>query len=178
MKLPFPGLATSTAQKQNHRFLLDYVWDMLLTLLLDGIHILTKIYKTSRMLRKWDWRQSFLMSERGTICQRLRHCTTCWEDQLKHIKKVILKTNQFRNSPLSLLLVYRSFILPSWTQFPQFLWSWSCCFITLKAKVPVVSLIKCCLVNKANSNRKRSTYGEYLHVPGIAHGITCYNLYI
>lgn len=41
--------------------------------------------------------------------------------------KRTLRTNQLRNSALSLELVYRSLTLLSWTQCPQSSQSWNCC---------------------------------------------------
>lgn len=107
-------------------YVLDYVRDMVLTLLVDGIHILTAIYKTrgyfSRTLRKWDWGQGLLTSERGRECQRLSHCTMCLEDQWKHI----WENPKEKSIPKFCFIPgigYRFLTLKSWTQFPQSSWS-------------------------------------------------------
>lgn len=77
--------------------------DVLLTLFLDGIHILTVIYKTkryfSRTLRKRDWGQSILTSERGIEFQGLSQRTMSRRPRTSHVRE---SWSQLRNSPLSL----------------------------------------------------------------------------
>lgn len=128
--VPLAGLTTSQTQSKIIIFsqkgyfplyVMGYVRDMLLTLLLDGIHILTATYKTrryfSRSLRKWDWGQSVLTCERGRMLQGLNQSTMLRRPRKSHMRE---SWRQFRNSPLSLELANRSPILQALSSFPSF----------------------------------------------------------
>lgn len=169
---PRPKVKSSFSHRRDTFLYMSWVRsDMLLTLFSYGIHILTPIYKTRRYrsgtLRKWEedrvfWQVREEEYSRDWASPWLSWEGTCWEvEKTKEItlERILRPIQKFSSSPGVGPQIPNLAVM---TQFPQFSFSWSCCSTILKDEVPVDTSVKNCMVNKANSRRKRSTRSALL----------------